>query len=151
DENRAPMGIPIYKRKSDSSFFVFVSGKSGPEEGYLGQDLLKENESGQVELSLVRAFGKYSGTKETEAIAVDNELGYVYYSDETVGVRKYHANPDVPNSNEELALFATEGFAEDHEGISIYKKTDTTGYIIVSDQQANKFWIYPREGSIENP
>ena len=29
-----------------------------------------------------------------EAIAVDQQLGFVYYSDETVGIRKYAADPD---------------------------------------------------------
>ena len=53
--------------------------------------------------------------------------------------------------NEELALFAQEGFADDHEGISIYKNGDGTGFILVSDQQANEFHVYPREGSKGNP
>lgn len=151
DTSREPMGIALYKRKKDNSFFVFVSGKSGPEDGYVGQYLLEEDEQNQMRISLVREFGRYSGKQEIEAIAVDNELGYVYYSDETFGVRKYHADPDVPNANVELAVFATEGFAMDHEGISIYKETDTTGFIIVSDQQANQFWLFPREGEVENP
>jgi len=151
DENRAPMGVALYKRKEDNSFFVFVGGKSGPEEGYIGQYLLKSDEQGKIKIELVRQFGKYSGKKEIEAIAVDEELGYVYYSDEKVGVRKYYANPDLPKANEELALFATQGFVGDHEGISIYKNADGTGYIIVSDQQADQFWIFPREGTPGNP
>ncbi|WP_243770683.1 MULTISPECIES: phytase [Mucilaginibacter] len=39
----------------------------------------------------------------------------------------------------------------DHEGISIYKLTDTTGYILVSDQGANRFQIFSREGTKANP
>lgn len=148
---RAPMGIAMYNRKKDDTYFVFVSGKSGPEEGYIGQFLLKSNDQNKIELTPVREFGKYSGKHEIEAIAVDDDLGYIYYSDETYGVRKYHADPDEQDANLELALFATEGFARDHEGISIYKKTDKTGYILVSDQQANQFWIFPREGTPENP
>ena len=89
--------------------------------------------------------------KEIEAIGVDDELGYVYYSDEGVGVRKYYADPDAPDANKELALFATTGFTEDHEGISIYKINDGTGYILVSDQQANKFHIFKREGEPNDP
>lgn len=148
---RAPMGIAMYNRKKDNSFYVFVSGKSGPKEGYIGQYLLESNDQNKIELTPVREFGRFSGIKEIEAIAVDNELGYVYYSDEICGVRKYHADPDKQNADLELALFATEGFAKDQEGISIYKKTDKTGYILVSDQHANKFWIYPREGTLEDP
>jgi len=80
---------------------------------------------------------------------VDDELGYVYYSDEGKGVRKYYADPE--KGNAELALFATTGFTEDHEGISIYKLTDSTGYILVSDQGANQFQIFNREGNGKNP
>jgi 3-phytase len=97
----------------------------------------------------VRKFGTYSGKKEIESIAVDDQLGYIYYSDEGVGVRKYYAEPS--KGNEELALFAKTGFSEDHEGISIYQLTPTTGYILVSDQGANKFHVFSREGSKRNP
>ncbi|KKX52337.1 hypothetical protein L950_0200135 [Sphingobacterium sp. IITKGP-BTPF85] len=106
--------------------------KNGPKDGYLWQYLLEDNGSGAVKATFVRKFGSFSGKKEIEAIAVDNELGYIYYSDEQVGVKQYYADP--AKGNEQLALFATEGFKEDHEGISIYKLTDSTGYILVSDQ-----------------
>ncbi len=151
DTERAPMGIALYKRPKDNAFFVFVSGKTGPEVGYISQYLLEDDLQGKIKITLVRQFGKFSGKKEIEAIAVDSEAGYVYFSDETVGVRKYHADPDTEDPDKELALFATNGFASDHEGISIYKMKNGKGYILVSDQQANRFWIYSREGSASNP
>ena len=151
DTKRAPMGVAIYKRMTDNAFFVLVGGKSGPEEGYIGQYQLEDGGKGKINMKFVRQFGKYSDKKEIESIAVDAELGYVYYSDEQVGVRKYHADPNVPDAEKELALFATQGFASDHEGISIYKLNKKTGYILVSDQQANRFWVYSREGSTGNP
>jgi len=151
DTQRAPMGIALYKRPRDNAFFIFVGGKSGPEEGYIGQYRLEDGGQGSLRMLPVRQFGKYSGKKEIESIAVDTELGYVYYSDETVGVRKYHADPDAAGAGKELALFATQGFASDHEGISIYNLNKGKGYILVSDQQANQFWIYSREGSLGNP
>ncbi len=108
---------------------------------------MEDNGHGEVKATLVRKFGKYSGKKEIESIAGDDELGYVYYSDEGVGVHKYYADPG--KGNEELALFATSNFAEDHEGISIYKINDGTGYILVSDQAGNHFNVYPREGTAQ--
>ena len=151
DKNRAPMGIALYKRPRDGALFAIVGGKSGPAEGYLGQYRLEDDGTGHVKMTLVRQFGSYSGKKEIEAIAVDAELGYVYYSDETHGVHKYAVDPDAPDANKELALFATTGFASDHEGISIYKLNDGTGYILVSDQQNNAFRIFPREGTAGKP
>ncbi|WP_236973613.1 phytase [Membranihabitans maritimus] len=151
DAERAPMGVALYKRPADSTFFVLVGGKTGPPDKYIGQYQLEESNPGKLSITLVRQFGKFSGKKEIEAIAVDNELGYVYYSDETVGIRKYFADPDGKDADNELALFATKGFRKDHEGISIYKRSDGTGYIIVSDQQANRFWLFPREGTQKSP
>lgn len=147
--DRAPMGISLYKRESDDVVFAIVGRKSGPSDGYLWQYRLDGNPDGTIGATMVRSFGTYSGEKEIEAIAVDDEYGYVYYSDEGVGVRKYHADPD--QTNEELALFATTGIADDHEGISIYKTDMGTGYIILSDQQANKFHFFSREGTKLNP
>ena len=151
DKNRAPMGIALYKRPRDGAQFAFVGGKSGPATGYLAQYRLSDDGTGHVKLALVRQFGAYSGKKEIEAIAVDAELGYVYYSDETFGVRKYAADPDASDAGKELAVIGTTGYASDHEGISIYKINDGTGYLLVSDQQANQFRIYKREGEPGRP
>ncbi|WP_353186372.1 phytase, partial [Parapedobacter lycopersici] len=63
---------------------------------------------------------------------------------------KYQADPE-RNDNGELALFAQTGFADDHEGIAIYKSSDSTGYLLVSNQQANTFMVYPREGAAGKP
>lgn len=148
EDERSPMGIALYARPQDGALYMIVGRKSGPADGYLWQYRL-EKENGHFIAKKVRAFGKYSGLKEIEAIAVDDELGYVYYSDEQIGVRKYHADPE--KGDQELALFATKGFAGDHEGISIYKKNEGKGYILVSDQQANKFHIFTREGLEGDP
>ncbi|QEH43216.1 phytase [Chitinophaga sp. XS-30] len=149
ETERDPMGIALYKRPSDSAIFAIVGRKSGPVENYLWQYRLEDDGKGAVKAALVRKFGQYSGKKEIEAIAVDNQLGYVYCSDETVGIRKYKADPD-QQDNTELAHFGKEGFVSDHEGISIYPLTDSTGYILVSNQQNNTFMVYPREGN-EHP
>lgn len=148
EEQRDPMGVSLYKNPDDE-VFAYVGRKSGPKDGYIWQYKLEGDASGNIVGKKVRAFGKYSGKKEIEAIVVDDDLGYVYYSDEGVGVRKYYADAD--KGNEELALFAAEGFAQDHEGLSVYSTDVGTGYIIVSDQQANKFHFFTREGTKENP
>lgn len=152
EEQRAPMGLALYKRPTDDAIFAIVGRKDGPTDGsYLWQYLLEDDSNGSIKATKVREFGIYSGVKEIEAIAVDDVLGYVYYSDENVGVRKYYADPNRADANQELALFGTDGFAEDHEGISIYPINDGTGYILVSDQKANQFQIFKREGESDNP
>lgn len=148
-EYRDLMGVAVYHNRKNNKHYVIAGRKNGPQDGtYLWQYEIKSKD-GNLDLELVRKFGEFSGNKEIEAIAVDNELGYIYYSDEGIGVRKYYADPE--KGNEQLALFATEGFTKDHEGISIYKLEDKTGYILVSDQEANQFHVFPREGSATNP
>lgn len=148
DAERAPMGLALYTRPADQAIFAIVSRKSGPADDYLHQYLLSDNGNGHVTAKLVRTFGQYSHKQEIESIAVDNELGYVYYSDEQFGIRKYYADP--AKGNAELAVFGRREFKEDNEGISIYKFKDGTGYLLVSDQSANKFNVYPREGDPGN-
>jgi 3-phytase len=147
---KQPMGVALYSRQSDNKIFAVVSRKENPENNndYLWQYELI-NQDTIVTGRMVRAFGTYNGD-EVEAVAVDNELGFVYYSDEGFGIRKYYADPDMGN-NTELAVFGREKFAKDHEGISIYKTGNNTGYLIVSDQGANEFHFYPREGTPSDP
>ncbi|MEZ2440819.1 phytase [Chitinophaga sp. RCC_12] len=139
------MGVAVYTNKKNEHY-VIAGRKTGPQDGtYLWQYRLSDNGAGKIKATLVRKFGHYSGKKEIEAIAVDNEAGYVYYADEQYGVRQYYADPE--KGNEELTVFGTTGFTEDHEGISIYKTSPTKGYILVSDQGANKFHIFNRAGT----
>lgn len=150
---RDAMGIALYRRPSDDALFAIVSRSDAgaPKKRYLHQYRLIDDGQGTLRGVFTRAFGAWSGKKEIEAIAVDQELGFVYYSDEGAGVRKYLADPAAEDADDELAFFATSGFARDHEGISIYPTGAATGYIIVSNQQANTFRIFPREGTPGQP
>lgn len=149
DEFRDPMGIALYTNPVDRKVYAIVGRKTGPKDGtYLWQYLLT-NEKGVATGKLVRKFGFYSGRKEIESIAVDSENGFVYHSDEKYGIHKSYAHPD--SSNIEIALFGTTGFTEDVEGISIYKTGEQSGYILVSDQQASIFRVFPREGTKGKP
>ncbi len=149
DSLQDPMGISLYKNVSKDKIYAIVGRKTGPFDKYLWQYELKANSKGIVSAKKVREFGRFSGKKEIEAIVVDDSLGYVYYSDETVGIRQYYASPD--SSDKELALFASTGVTSDHEGLSIYPSSKNTGFIILSDQQANKFHIFSREGNAGDP
>lgn len=149
EDYRSPMGIALYRHPQDGTIYAIVSRKRGPTEGYLWQYRLEDDGQGRVKGVLVRKFGAFSGEKEIESIAVDDAAGYVYYSDENLGIRKYFADPR--QGSDELALFGTEGFIDDREGIAIYQRDEHRGYILVSDQQGNCFHIYRREGESGEP
>lgn len=152
-ERAAPMGIALYRRSRDGAMFAIVSRKTGPDNGYLWQYRLLDDGQGRVRGQMVRKFGKYSGTKEIEAVMVDSQLGFVYYADERFGIRKYYADPDHTDAARELTVFGKDGFEGDREGIALYAREDGTGYIICTDQKARNsaYRIYRREGTRANP
>ena len=148
----APMGIGLYRRPRDGAIFAIVAPKGGPRHDYLWQYRLVD-EGGRVGARLVRRFGDFSGSKEIEAVAVDDALGYVYYADEDTGIHKWRADPDASGADRELALFATAGYRGDREGIGIWTRSNGTGYIVSADQIAGDsvFHVYRREGEPGRP
>lgn len=146
-----PMGIAVYTRAADNAVFAIVSRSDAgaPRQGYLHQYQLMDDGKGQLRGVFTRAFGDWSGRKEIEAIAVDNENGVVYYSDETYGVRVYRADPEASDADKQVAEFGQQDFTKDHEGISLYKRKDGSGYVLVSDQQADRFNVYERNSATD--
>ena len=151
EDERDGMGIALYTKKdgTTTTIYAIVGRKTGPSGSYLWQYKLEDTGDGKVTAKVVRKFGTYSGKKEIEAIAVDDEAGFVYYSDETAGVRKYYADPE-RNDDTEVAFFARKDAKRDHEGIALYKTGEKEGYILVSNQQKNTFLVYAREGTDGN-
>ncbi|RXG20643.1 3-phytase [Leeuwenhoekiella polynyae] len=143
EEFQYPMGVSLYKSAVDGAFYAIVGRKTGPLENYLYQYKITPKSDHLVSFDLVRKFGDFSGKKEIEAIAVDDALGFVYYSDEGESIKKYHAEP--AKGNEQLAAFGSEDFLEDIEGIAIAAYDDGSGMLIVSDQQRGQFNIYDRK------
>lgn len=132
--------------------------KRGPRDGDLWQYRLVDAGGGRIGATFVRRFGKFSATtvreeNEIEAVAVDDELGYVYYADEADGIHKWHADPDHPDAARELAHFGRTGFRGDREGIAIYTLAGGTGYIVATDQidEDSEYHLFSREGTPENP
>ena len=152
-EQAAPMGVALYRRPKDGAIFAIVGRKDGPKSGYLWQYRLEDDGSGKVKARKIREFGQFSGSGEIEAIAIDDELGYVYYADEGNGIHKWHADPDHPEAARELAHFGKEGFRGDREGIGLYTLKGGKGYIVCTDQLSgnSEYHVYRREGEPGKP
>ena len=86
-------------------------------------------------------------------MAVDDALGFVYYADERFGIRKWHADPEHPAAAAELAVFGTDGYEGDREGLAVVGASDGSGFIVSSDQVAGgtRLHLYQREGEATNP
>ncbi|MEQ1574865.1 MAG: phytase [Vicinamibacterales bacterium] len=153
-EAAMPMGISLYRRPRDGAIFAIVAPKTGGLTNYLWQYRLETDPAtGRVNGRLVRRFGSFSGSGEIEAVAVDDELGYVYYADEEYALRKWHADPDHRDAGRELAVFGLTGFTQQREGLGIFRRRDGTGFLASSDQieGATELRLYPREGTKGRP
>lgn len=139
---KLPMGIAFYHSPVDKKMYAIVGRKEGPKLNYLYQYELQAVNN-QIKAVLVRKFGSFSGKKEIEAIAVDAENGFIYYSDEEFGVHKYYAEPS--KGNKEVSLFGQDKFQTDIEGIAIAKTSEKEGYILISDQQRGTFNVFDRQ------
>jgi 3-phytase len=151
-EGQMPMGVALYKRPADGAIFAIVAPKTGATTDYLWQYRL-DFDGALVRGALVRRFGHFSGTGEIEAVAVDDELGYVYYADEEYAIHKWHADPDRAEASRELAVFGRDGFLQQREGIAIVATGPGRGFVVVSDQieGGSRLRVYPREGASGNP
>ena len=150
---RDVMGVTTYTRPSDGAVFVIVSrsDRFAPKQGYLHQYRIVDDGSGTLRGIKVRAFGEWSGRKEIEALSVDPVRGWVFASDETYGIRKYHADPVVEDADDELAQFGLTGFARDHEGTAVFRRGRERPLLFVSDQQAGELRLFALEGPAEAP
>jgi len=155
-----PMGIALYKRPRDGAVFAIVAPKAGGKTDYLWQYRLEDDGQGRVRARFVRRFGAFSRTGagpgeigEIEAVTVDDELGYVYYSDERFGIRKYHADPDNPEAARELAVFGREGYQADREGLATHARPGGAGFIVSVDQieGGSTLRLFRREGTPGDP
>lgn len=143
----APMGVALYKRPTDGRIDAIISRKAGPKENYLGQYELISNGT-NVDLRWIRYFGCFQGS-EIESIVIDDHLGFIYYSDENYGIRKYRVDADESN-NEQIGFINTTGLWQaDSEGLALYATSINDGYLIATDQIENGsiFHIFHRQGN----
>lgn len=150
-EAGAPMGVGLYRRPGDGAMFAIVAPKTGPTDGYLWQYRLQDAGGRTLAAILARRFGRFSGAGEIEAVAVDDAAGHVYYADERDGIHKWPADPDADHASTELAHFARDGFSGDREGIAIFPRPDSGGYVIATDQLPgnSRYHLYRRDGAAE--
>jgi 3-phytase len=134
-------GSCMYRSLHTGRYYVFVNSKSGQVEQWELLDL----GGGQVGAQLVRSFAVSS---TVEGCVADDELGYFYLGEESVGIWKYGAEPNDGPAGTLIAATARSGpLVSNVEGLTIYYASDRTGYLIASSQGSSTFVIYRREGA----
>ncbi len=148
-EIKEPYGFALYRRQHDGTLFAFMNSNGGSE-GVLQQYRLFDDGTGRVAGVHVRALGGDVNGQHSEGIVADDELGYVYISEEDCCIHKFYADPDM--GNQQLAEFAhTDGIEPDREGLGIYACQDGGGYLLLSSQGNRRVKVYRREGDPGNP
>jgi 3-phytase len=145
-----PYGICLYRRPSDGAMFVIQSTAKGATEN-LHQYRLEDDGTGKIKGTLVRIFGNNTIKHFVEGLVADDELGYVYASDESRAVRKYYADPDRGNDDQIVAFATDDGIIGEREGLAIYKGANGTGYLLLSSQHNSTIKVYRREGDDGDP
>ncbi len=132
-------GFCMYK--TATKCYAFVVGKDGVVE----QWKLKPNAEGKLLAEMVRTFDVGS---QCEGMVADDELGYLYVGEELVGVWRYSADPDAGDSRSAIDLIQDNtNLKADVEGLTIYRKENGEGYLMVSSQGNNSYAVYERNNS----
>jgi len=145
-----PYGLCLYQRRSDGAMFVIESTQSGAKSN-LHQYRLEDDGNGKVKGTYVRTFGNNMIRKFVEGLVTDDELGYVYASDETYAIRKFYADPGRGNDDQIIAFGFGDGISGDREGLAIYQCPNGKGYLLASNQSGTNVKVYRREGEDGDP
>ena len=132
-------GLALYRRPRDGAMFVFdiTNGKGPVRQWSLTGD------GGSIRTTLVRKIDDVRFSI-SEGFVADDELGFVYLTEERVGIHKYNADPDA-GPQTRLSFFAAgDGIVRDREGLALYACAEGGGYLVLSSQGNSTFKVYTR-------
>jgi 3-phytase len=84
---------------------------------------------------------------QAEGCAADDETGALYVAEEAGGFFRYSAKPDGGTARREIdRVDGANGLQADIEGVEIWAGSGGTGFIVLSNQGADNYAVYRREG-----
>jgi 3-phytase (myo-inositol-hexaphosphate 3-phosphohydrolase) len=132
-------GLCMYKSKVTGKFYVFVNGLDFNTEQW---ELFTNNN--HINGKIVRNIQLGS---QVEGMVADDENGLLYISEEDKGIWKFSAEPGETKPSE-LLKYSTVGanpnIVSDLEGLTIYKQSNDTGYLIASSQGNSSYAVFDR-------
>lgn len=134
-----PYGQCMYKSPTTGEFYVYINDT----DGLVKQWQLVDAGNGKVGANLVREFNVGS---QTEGCTADDETGDLYIGEENVALWKYSAEPDGGDARTLVDSIDSGNLTADVEGVSIYYGPNGSGYIIASNQGADNYAVYERQG-----
>lgn len=136
---RDPYGLCMYHSARSGEFHVFMNDSDSG--AYKQWRLVAKGD--RVAAEQVREFVVGS---QAEGCAADDETGALYIAEEDVGLWRYEAEPTA--GTQRIRIDSTRGgnLKADVEGVAIYYGPNGTGYLVVSNQGADNYAVYRREG-----
>ncbi|XP_014558823.1 hypothetical protein COCVIDRAFT_93669 [Bipolaris victoriae FI3] len=140
-EDYEPYGSCNYRSKVSGKEYLFVNNKAAQ---YLQYELTSSS-NGTLKSTLVREFQGGSGG-QVEGCVSDDSAGYVFISEEGLGIWRYEAEPNGSKTGVQIAKIGDEsGLQADAEGLTLVPaKSGPDGYIMVSSQGISSYIIYER-------
>ena len=133
-------GFCLY-RSYTGKYYAIASSQSTQ----MKQWELVDNGDGTIGGTFKRTWDNGNGDI-TEGLVADDVWGKLFCANEGEGIYKYDAEPDDPNPVGELiAPTGSHGLTQDVEGITIYYKSDGTGYLLASSQGSSNFKVFNRQ------
>ena len=133
-----PYGLCMYA--DAGGVYVFVNNGG---DGLFRQWRITESD-GRAVAQQVREFSVGS---QAEGCAADDETGALYVAEEGGGFFRYSAKPDGGSERRKIdRVEGPNGLQADIEGVEIWAGTGGTGFIVLSNQGADDYAVYRREG-----
>lgn len=133
-------GFCMYHSKTSGKFYAFVTEIARVGAQVEQYELSETN--GQVTATRVRSFALSS---ITEGCVADDDLGWLYVAQEDVALWRYAAEPSATSDPVKVAEVGDGHLVADLEGISLAKGPGTSGYLVLSIQNEDRFVIFDRE------
>lgn len=134
-----PYGLCMYRSAKDGAFYVFINDSA---DGLHRQWRLTERD-GKVDAERVRDVKV--GT-QAEGCVADDETGALYIAEEDVGLWRYGAEPDAGDTRKEIDKVGPGKLTADAEGLGLWRGQGGKGYVVLSNQGADNYAVYRREG-----
>lgn len=135
-----PYGLCMYRSAKTGKTHVFVNDTDGK----MRQWELVPTPRGKVRAKLLRDLPFKT---QVEGCVADDDTGILYVAEEDVGLWREGAEAKGGRPRQMFAAIKDNpALKADMEGISIYRKPDGRGYLVVSSQGNDSYALFRREG-----
>jgi 3-phytase len=135
-----PYGLCMYAAADAGGHFVFVNES---EDGRFRQWQITAA-NGRASAQQVREFVVGS---QSEGCVADDEAGNLYITEEDGAFWKYSARAEGGSARRVIdRVEGTNGLKADFEGVSLWAGAEGRGYLVLSNQGADNYAVYRREG-----